>query len=139
MTELRTDTTRDTDGDRTRPPIWAGHIGPLFVNDIERSITFYRTLGLRPAARTDALVSMEMRGGTHLVLRPVHGTDDPVEPVDAPFDLMTDDLVASRSAIIAAGYEATDIEASGNHHRFIVTDPTGHRIRIHNSHVVGVV
>ena len=78
-----------------RPPIWAGHIGPLAVDDLDASVAFYRRLGLRPAAMTETLVSMELRGGTHLVLKPADGT---VEPVDAPFDLMTDDLEGRRMA-----------------------------------------
>ena len=119
-----------------RPPIWAGHIGPLHVDDLDASIAFYSRLGLRTAVVADHLVSMEMRGGTHLVLRP---SDGETEAGDAPFDLMADDLEMIRSTMVDAGYTVGDIERSGNHHRLIVTDPTGHRIRIHDSHVVGVV
>ena len=123
-----------------RPPIWAGHLGPLVVSDLDKAVDFYRRLGLRPATRRDDLVSLEMRGGTHLVL--LLGDEQPTTgPTsrEAPFDLMVDDLPAFRASIVAAGIDPGPIEEAGAHHRCWVTDPDGHRIRIHDSHVTGPV
>ncbi len=119
-----------------RPPIWAGHLGPLMVGDLEEAVDFYRRLGLRPAARGDDLVSLEMRGGTHLVL--VRGDRQSVDR-EAPFDLMVEDLPVFRASMVSAGVDVGPIEVAGAHHRCWVTDPSGHRIRIHDSHVVGSV
>ena len=123
-----------------RPPIWAGHVGPLVVDDLDAAIAFYVALGLRPAARTPDLASLELRGGTHLVLRPdPGGGPGPADPVEAPFDLMVDDLPATRARLIAAGLDPGPIERRGNHGVFVVTDPDGHRVAIRDSHVVGIV
>ena len=119
-----------------RPPIWAGHLGPLVVADLDEAVDFYRHLGFRPATRRDDLVSLEMRGGTHLVL--LRGEEEPAGQ-EAPFDLMVEDLQAFRVSIVSAGIDASPIEEAGAHHRCWVTDPGGHRIRIHDSHVVGSV
>lgn len=119
-----------------RPPVWIGHVGPLVVTDLCESIDFYERLGLRPGFHHDGMASMELRGGTHLVL--VEGQD--VAPGhEAPFDLMVDDLVQARMRCVAGLIDSTEIERSGAHERFWVTDPSGHRIRVHDSHVVGVV
>lgn len=130
-------------GDRTgdgvaddRPPIWVGHLGPLVVGDLDEAIDFYRRLGFRPATRRDDLVSLEMRGGTHLVL--LRGDEEPTGR-EAPFDLMVEDLPAFRTSIVSTGIEVGPIEVAGAHHRCWITDPGGHRIRIHDSHVVGPV
>ncbi|MEL6985150.1 MAG: glyoxalase/bleomycin resistance/dioxygenase family protein, partial [Actinomycetota bacterium] len=91
---------------------------------------------LRPAARGDDLVSLEMRGGTHLVL--VRGDGQSVDR-EALFDLMVEDLPVFRASMVSAGVDVGPIEVAGAHHRCWVTDPGGHRIRIHDSHVVGSV
>lgn len=119
-----------------RPPIWAGHLGPLVVGDLDEAVDFYRCLGFRPATRRDDLVSLEMRGGTHLVL--LRG-DEESAGREAPFDLMVDDLPTFRASIASAGIDVGPVEVAGAHHRCWVTDPGGHRIRIHDSHVVGPV
>jgi len=119
-----------------RPPVWIGHVGPLVVADLSESIAFYERLGLRPGFHHDGMASMELRGGTHLVL--VEDTD--VAPGhEAPFDLMVDDLPQTQKRLAAASIGSTPIERSGAHERFWITDPSGHRIRVHDSHVVGVV
>ena len=125
----------DTGTNDERPPIWAGHLGPLPVTDLAASKAFYRALGLRLATDLDHMASMELRGGTHLVLQ----LADEAEPADRPFDLMVDDIEATRSSLIAAGLDPTPIEPSGAHHKILVTDPDGHRIPIYTSHIVGVV
>lgn len=117
-----------------RPTIWAGHIGPIRSVDLDRAADFYRRLGLRPAARTEHLRSMELRGGTHLAI--VEGEP---EPGDVAFDLMVDDVHETRAALRRSGIEVGAVEQAGNHQRIVVVDPDGHRVRIHDSHVIGMV
>jgi catechol 2,3-dioxygenase-like lactoylglutathione lyase family enzyme len=53
-----------------RPALWVGHV-VLATHDLRRSFDFCRALGLRllrEAADDDAIVELEMRGCTHLVL-----------------------------------------------------------------------
>jgi len=117
-----------------RPPIWVGHVGPLIVRDFAPAIEFYERLGLRLATDLDHIVSLEMRGGTHLVLNlgePAGG--------EAPFDLMVDDVSALRDELVAGGLDVGPVERSGNHERLVVEDPDGYRVRIHDTHVVGPV
>ena len=116
-----------------RPTIWAGHLGPILVDDLPAAVRFYEALGLRAVHQQDAMAALQLRGGTHLVV--LQG--DPGDPVEADFDFMVDDLAGLRDSLLAAGYAPAPIEQLRNHQRFIVADPTGRRIRIHDSHVVG--
>lgn len=117
-----------------RPTVWIGHAGPVEVRDLARAVAFYEAVGLHRIHGNDAMVALQLRGGTHLVLLAVDG---PVAPVSLPFDLMVDDLSALRDRLVAAGFDAGPIECRGAHERFDVCDPAGHRVRIHDSHVVG--
>lgn len=125
-----------SNGGEQRPPVWIGHVGPLRVADLAESVAFYERLGLRPGFHHDGMASMELRGGTHLVL--VEDADV-VPGQEAPFDLMVDDLAQTQVCCAAASIDSSPIEQAGAHERFWVTDPSGHRIRVHDSHVVGAV
>ena len=117
-----------------RPPAWIGHIGPIGVADVDASIEFYEALGLRLIHRNEQIAAMQLRGGTHLVI----DTSGEIEPAaDAPFDLMVDDLAAHHARLVAAGLAPTPIEQLRNHARFWVTDPSGGRVPVYDSHVVG--
>ena len=127
-----------------RPPIWVGHVGPIHVADLEVAVGFYRALGLRPAVRLDHMASMEMRGGTQLVIYPNDPSDGPAwtegdGPLEAPFDLMVDDIDGARDGLVAAGLAPEPMEELRNHRRFYIQDPDGHRIAVLDSHVVGPV
>ncbi len=117
-----------------RPPVWIGHAGPLVVPDLKRGIEFYESLGLRHIHGNDELAALQLRGGTHLVLL---ASADAAAAGEAPFDLMVDDLDALHGQADRAGLAPSPIERSGAHHRFVVADPGGNRVRVHDSHVVG--
>ena len=90
-----------------------------------------RNIGMRPIAKGDDFAVLELRGGTHLVLL----SRDEVEPTEAPFDLMVDDLEATRERFVEIGLSPTEI-ASGRIHRcFYVQEPSGHRIKVNSTHV----
>jgi hypothetical protein len=54
---------------------------------VDRSARFWREIGIREVERNAGIAVLELRGDTHLVLRPGRPVAD-----DAPFDLMVDDL-----------------------------------------------
>jgi catechol 2,3-dioxygenase-like lactoylglutathione lyase family enzyme len=117
-----------------RPPVWIGH-AVLPVSDIERSADFWRDLGLREIERNPHVAVLELRGGTHLVIVP--GT--PTAGSDAPFDLMVEDLDATREQWLERGLDPSPIERGRIHSAFTVSDPDGYRVTVNSSHVVGTV
>jgi catechol 2,3-dioxygenase-like lactoylglutathione lyase family enzyme len=117
-----------------RPPVWIGH-AVLSVNDVDRSADFWRGIGMREVERNPHVAVLELRGGTHLVLVP--GT--PPDSVDAPFDLMVEDLEATYADWHARGLELSPIERGRIHASFTLRDPNGYRVTVNSSHVVGEV
>jgi catechol 2,3-dioxygenase-like lactoylglutathione lyase family enzyme len=118
----------------TRPPVWIGH-ARLIVSDLSRSADFWRTVGMREVERNEEIVVLELRGGTHLVLRP--GT--PPGKGDAPFDLMVEDLKATHAEWERRGLNVSPIERGRIHSAFVLRDPDGHNVTVNSSHVVGDV
>ena len=116
-----------------RPPVWIGH-AVLTVSALDRATAFWSALGMRVIETNPHVSVLELRGGTHLVLVPGSPT-----PGEAPFDLMVEDLEATRAAWTAAGIEASPITRGRIHSSFIATDPDGHAVTVNSSHVVGIV
>jgi|SRR5436190_20970458 catechol 2,3-dioxygenase-like lactoylglutathione lyase family enzyme len=116
-----------------RPPIWIGHAF-LTVSDLHKSADFWVAIGMREIERNDDIAIMELRGGTHLLLLP--GTP---APADAPFDLMVDDIAATRARLLAEGISVGELEHGHNHESFWISDPDGNRVLVNSSHVMGVV
>jgi catechol 2,3-dioxygenase-like lactoylglutathione lyase family enzyme len=123
-------------GSDERPPVWTGHL-VLTSRDPERAANFYEKLGFRTVAVMEGLGVMELRGGTHLVIR----GDPAADAGPAGFDLMVEDLDATREAWSAMGVEVTAIgkDERGIHRSFTVTDADGHTLTVNDSHVVGPV
>ena len=83
-----------------RPPVAIGHVS-LRVNKVADSTDFLVKLGLRSIHESEKFAVLELRGGTHLVLRP---TEEPIAKGTAsPFDLMVDDVEAARKKYEEAG------------------------------------
>jgi catechol 2,3-dioxygenase-like lactoylglutathione lyase family enzyme len=118
----------------SRPPVWIGHV-VVTVGDLARSAEFWHAVGMREIERNEHVAVLELRGGTHLVLIP--GTPEP--DVDAPFDLMVEDLDATHAAWTDLGLDVSAIERGRIHSAFILRDPDGHRVMVNSSHVVGEV
>lgn len=118
-----------------RPPVWTGHV---FLNsaDITTATRFYEQIGMRRVAVMAHLAALEMRGGTHLVIRP---DPEQVAPGPVDWDLMVDDIDFIHHKWLAEGLAVTDIVNESPHRRFDVTDPEGHVIVVRDSHVVGPV
>ncbi len=115
-----------------RPPVWVGHV-VLGVADLEKSKKYWTRLGLRFIASGEGFAVLELRGGTHLVLLPA---ETPVASgTPAPFDLMVDDLEATRERWAGLGLAPSAIERGRIHASFRVRDPSGYDVTVNSSHV----
>ncbi len=121
-----------------RPKSWIGHIGPIAVADLEASVEFYLAAGMHMAVDLEGAAILELRGGTHLIIA-VGPNANGTAGGDAPFDLMVDDVDEAHRSLSAAGYVTTAITKNSNHRCFEVTDPSGWRINVDDSHAVGLV
>jgi catechol 2,3-dioxygenase-like lactoylglutathione lyase family enzyme len=111
-----------------RPPVWVGHI-VMYSADVARAASFWATIGMREIFLGDEISIFELRGGTHLLVFPG-------EPAaEAPFDLMVDDLDATRARLADAGLDVSDVSTESNHRAFTVCDPDGATVTIRDSHV----
>jgi hypothetical protein len=96
---------------------------------------FMRTIGMRPIFEGPDVSVYEMRGGTHLLLMKIKK----VEPGDAAFDLMVDDLRETHRRFISLGLSPSGLEARPqiDHDVFTVREPAGHVITFFSSHASG--
>lgn len=116
-----------------RPEVWIGHT-TMHVPDVSATRSFFLSLGMRDVVLTDGGIAiLELRGGTHLVLQ--KSEDRVPENTPAPFDLMVDDLEASREKYTAVGLQPGSIQKNPIHHYFTIEEPGGHVVTINSSHV----
>ena len=116
-----------------RPGLWVGHVA-MTSADPPASHDFFIDAGMRTVFRGDDMAILELRGGTHLLL--FRGE---ASPGDAPFDLMVEDLDATHGDLSGRGLAVSEITRGEIHDNFTLTDPDGHAITVHNSHVEGIV
>ena len=102
---------------------------------MEESAQFMRVVGMRPVFDGPRVSVYEMRGGTHLILM----LTEKINPGDAPFDLMVDDLHAAHRRFSSLGLGPSPIEfrAAIDHEVFTVREPAGHVITFFSSHASG--
>ena len=118
-----------------RPTVAIGHI-QLLVSDVSKATDFFIRLGLRYIHQSEDIAILELRGGTHLILKQAKryimtaGTK-------APFDLMVDNIVATRNACISNGLFPSPIEKNQVHSQFIISSTDGYLITIISSHTNG--
>ena len=116
-----------------RPPVWIGHV-VLETDRLPESAAFMRQIGLRLVVERPEVAVLELRGGTHLVLI----AKASINAGEAPFDLMVEDLRATRESFVELGLEPTPIERlSREHEYFKVHEPAGHVISFVSNHVSG--
>ena len=119
---------------QARPPVAIGHVR-LLVTDIAKATDYFVTLGLRYIHQTETMAVLELRGGTHLVLRPAQ---EPIAPgTKAPFDLMVDDTVAARQHYADIGMNPSEVETGVVHRWFTIAGPDGYEITVTSSHTSG--
>lgn len=118
----------------SRPPVAIGHVR-LMVSDVPVATEFFLKLGLRSIHQSEGLAILELRGGTHLVLRVA---DMPIQSqTKAPFDLMVDDVAATHLACLTMGMKAGEIETGRIHSSFTLIGPDEYVFTVTSSHTSG--
>jgi len=117
-----------------RPPVAVGHVR-LNVVDVGAAARWLESVGLRPIVTRDELAVLELRGGTHVVVR--HSEPPPAPGTVAPFDLVDDDVGATRRDYAAKGMSPSPISRGRIHDSFVVAGPDGWSITVNSSHASG--
>jgi hypothetical protein len=113
-----------------RPPVAVGHVH-LLVRDVGAAARWLETVGLRPIVTRDELAVLELRGGTHVVVR---AAEPPAPGSPAPFDLMVDDIDAAHRDYAAKGLSPSPIRRGRIHDSFELAGPDGWTFTINSSH-----
>ena len=117
-----------------RPPVAVGHVW-LPTSNVANAARWLVSVGLRPIFADAALAVLELRGGTHVVVRKAEET--PKAGAAAPFDLMVDDIEAARHDYLAKGLEPSDISRGRIHDSFHVIGPDEYDFTVNSSHAGG--
>ncbi|HEV2097621.1 MAG TPA: VOC family protein [Stellaceae bacterium] len=117
-----------------RPPVAVGHVR-LNVTDVAAAARWLETAGLRPIVTLDDLAVLELRGGTHVVVR--RAEQPPAPRTGAPFDLMVDDVEAMHRDYAAKGMAPSPIRRGRIHDSFDLAGPDGWAFTINSSHASG--
>ena len=117
-----------------RPPVAVGHVR-LSATDVATAERWLQSVGLRPIFADEDLAVLELRGGTHLVVRKAE--QPPAAGSAASFDLMVDDIEAARRDYAAKGLGPSDISKGRIHDSFHLTGPDGYDFTVTSSHARG--
>jgi hypothetical protein len=117
-----------------RPPVAVGHVR-LTVTDVGGAARWLETVGLRPIVTRDELAVLELRGGTHVVVR--HSEQPPASGTGAPFDLMVDDVDATHRDYAEKGLSPSPIRRGRIHDSFDLAGPDGWAFTVNSSHASG--
>ena len=117
-----------------RPPVAVGHVR-LNVTDVGAAARWLETVGLRPIVTMDELAVLELRGGTHVVVRKAE--PPPAPGTGAPFDLMVDDVDATYRDYAEKGLSPSPIRRGRIHDSFDVAGPDGWAFTVNSSHASG--
>ena len=127
----RSSQTHSTD---KRPPVAVGHVR-LNVKDVGAAARWLEETGLRPIVTMDGLAVLELRGGTHVVVREAERRPKAGSP--APFDLMVDDVDAAHRDYATKGLSPTPIKRGRIHDSFELPGPDGWTFTVNSSHASG--
>jgi hypothetical protein len=117
-----------------RPPVAVGHVR-LPVVDVGAAAKWLETVGLRPIVTMADLAVLELRGGTHVVVR--QGEQPPTAGTVAPFDLMVDDIDAAHRDYAGKGLSPSLIRRGRIHDSFDLPGPGGWTFTVNSSHASG--
>ena len=117
-----------------RPPVAVGHVR-LPCGDVAEAASWLENAGLRPIVQMDDLAVLELRGGTHVVVRKTE--PQPAPGTLAPFDLMVDDIDATHRDYAVKGLSPTPIQRGRIHDSFQVAGPGGWTFTVNSSHASG--
>ena len=117
-----------------RPPVAVGHVR-LNVVDVGAAARWLETVGLRPIVIRDELAVLELRGGTHVVVR---RAEQPPQPgTGAPFDLMVDNVDAAHRDYAEKGLAPSPVRRGRIHDSFYLAGPDGWTFTVNSSHASG--
>jgi hypothetical protein len=117
-----------------RPPVAVGHVR-LPVVDVGAAAKWLEAVGLRPIVTMADLAVLELRGGTHVVVR--QGEQPPTAGTVAPFDLMVDDIDAAHRDYAGKGLSPSPIRRGRIHDSFDLPGPDGWTFTVNSSHASG--
>ena len=117
-----------------RPPMAIAHVF-LPATAVHAAADWLETIGLRPIFAGDEIAILELRGGTHVIVTPADSA--PAKGSDAPFDLMVDDVAATRRLLAAKGLKPSRIRHGRVHASFRLASPDGQVFTILSSHAGG--
>jgi catechol 2,3-dioxygenase-like lactoylglutathione lyase family enzyme len=112
-----------------RPDIAIGHVR-LSVGNVTETTDFFVKLGIRTIVAQEDFAVLELRGGTHLVLRAWEKPES--NPV--AFDIMVDDINAAHARCKGYGMEVSAINHGRIHDSFEVQTPDCRALTINSSH-----
>ena len=118
-----------------RPPVAVGHVR-IEVSDVGAAARWLEAVGLRPIVTRDELAVLELRGGTHVVVRKVEPAPPPGSA--APFDLMVDDVDAAHRDYAEKGLAPSAIRRGRIHDSFDLAGPDGYAFIVNSSHASGL-
>jgi hypothetical protein len=117
-----------------RPPVAVGHVR-LNVTEVGAAARWLETVGLRPIVTRGELAVLELRGGTHVVVR--QANEPPAPGTGAPFDLMVDDVDATHRDYALKGLLPSPIRSGRIHDSFDLAGPDGWAFTVNSSHASG--
>ena len=117
-----------------RPPVAIGHVR-FNVNDVSAASRWLAEVGLRTIVSDSDLAVLELRGGTHLVVRQAESPPEPGAKV--PFDLMFDDIDVTHRVFEERGLSPSAIRRGRYHDSFEVVGPDGWVFTVNSSHASG--
>jgi hypothetical protein len=117
-----------------RPPVAVGHVR-FNVVDVGAAARWLETVGLRPIVTRDELAVLELRGGTHVVVR--QSEQPPAPGTGAPFDLMVDDVDAMHRDYAEKGLSPSPIRRGRIHDSFELRGPDGWVFTVNSTHASG--
>ena len=123
-----------TQSDDARPPVAVGHVR-MDVNDLHAACDLLERMGLRPVTRHDSFAVLELRGGTHLIVRAGDGEIEPGRM--APIDLMVDNVRETHDRYREMGLDPSEITSGSIHSSFTIPFTDGYRLKITSSHTSG--
>lgn len=113
----------------SRPAAAAGHLF-MHAHPVPASVARLEAIGIRAIVKRDTFAVMELRGGTHIVVRePKDGS-----PEQPEFDLMYDDISEARLMFEEAGFELSETVRGKVHASFRATAPEGFEFQVVDSH-----
>jgi hypothetical protein len=111
-----------------------GHVR-LPATDVAAAERWLQSVGLRPIFADNNFAVLELRGGTHVVVRKVD--HPPAAGAAAPFDLMVDDIEAARRDYAGKGLAPSEISRGRIHDSFHLMGPDGYDFTVTSSHAGG--